>query len=250
MITFAMRPVYKTVLVEAKLLLRERQTVFFTLVFPLLLLFLLGNIFLDSSDDAIGGRQAVGVLVTGFMGLIVTTTGLSTMPTTIAAYRERGILRRLGATPVRPSTVVGAQIVVQLGLAVVGLVLLLGAGVLAYGLKLPPVPLAVVPGLVLGSLSMFGLGFVIAAVVPTLRAAQALASVLLFPMLFLSGATIPRAEMPEHVRTVGDFLPLTHMITLTQDLWFDQSWNMVSVAVLVGVLVAGVAAGTRLFRWE
>ena len=49
---------------------------------------------------------------------------------------------------------------------------------------------------------------------------------------------------------VGDFLPLTHVITLTQDLWFDHSWNMVSLATLVGILVVGMIVGTRIFRWE
>ena len=245
-----LKPISKMTFVEAKLFLRETSTVFFTFAFPLILLFVFGGIFSISSDDNIDGRQAIGVMVTGYMGLLIATTGITTMPTTIAAYREQGILRRLGVTPISPAIVVGAQLGVQLVMTAIGAVILMVAGRLAYGMEIPSAPLVVIPGLVLGAASLFAVGYVIAALIPTLRAAQVVGQALFFPMIFLSGATFPRADMPETVQRIADFLPLTHVVTLVQDLWFEQSWNLVSLSVLVGILVVGTIVGTRTFRWE
>ncbi len=188
--------------------------------------------------------------MTGLMAMIIAVTGLSAMPTTIAAYRERGILRRMGVTPVHPSTIVGAQIGVQLLMTGVGAGILIAAGMVFYDMKLPSAPLVVLPALIVGAASIFALGYVIASVIPTLRAAQVVGQALFFPMIFLSGATFVRSDMPEAVQRVSDFIPLTHVVTLVQDLWFDQSWNMVSLAVIVGILVFGAAIGSRVFHWE
>ena len=245
-----MQAAMKLTATETKLFLRETPTVFFTFAFPLILLFVFGSIFAVESGSTIGGRQAVGVMVTGYIGMIIATTGLSAMPTTIAAYRERGILRRMGTTPLHPLSVVGAQMGAQLAMTAVGATILIVAGRLAFGLDIPTAPLIVLPGVILGGLSIFAVGFVLAAVIPSLRAAQVVGQALFFPMIFLSGATIPRDDMPEAVLRVGDFIPLTHVIKLMQGLWFDQSWNLVSVGVLLGILVAGAAIGSRMFRWE
>ena len=149
-------------------------------------------------------------MVTGYIGMIIAVTGLSTMSTTIAAYRERGILRRLSATPLDPFAVVGAQMAAQLGITVLGGALLMVAGILSYGLELPRMPLVVVLGLALDILSMFAVGFVIAALVRTLRATQAVGQALLFPMIFLSGATFFREDMPGQfsVRVISYLSPM------------------------------------------
>jgi len=76
--------------------------------------------------------------------------------------------------------------------------------------------------------------------------------VLFYPMLFLSGATIPLQELPEAIRSFSKFLPLTHVVTLLQGLWFGEPWSdhLTEVAVLVGILVAGAVAMAWTFRWE
>ena len=249
-----MAAVIKMTTIETKLFFRETPTVFFTFAFPLIMLFIFASGVGGDADDVItvgdSVRSEIGMMVTGFIGMIIAITGLSAMPTTIAAYRERGILRRLGATPVHSSMIVGAQIGVQMIMTALGGVLLIVVGLLFYGLDLPAVPLNVVPAFILGGLSMFAVGYVIAALIPNLRAAQVVGQALFFPMIFLSGATIPRVSMPEALQRVGDFLPLTHVVNVAQDLWFDQTWNVTSLAVILGILVVGAAVGSRTFKWE
>ncbi len=249
-----MNAALKLTLTETKLFLRETPTVFFTFAFPLMMLFIVGSVFIEDPDSVLtvdgSVRSEIGVIVTGLVAMTIAITGLSAMPTTIAAYRERGILRRMGVTPVHPATIVGAQIGVQLLMTGVGAGILIAAGMVFYDMKLPSAPLVVLPALIVGAASIFALGYVIASVIPTLRAAQVVGQALFFPMIFLSGATFVRSDMPDAVQRVSDFIPLTHVVTLVQDLWFDQSWNMISLAVIVGILVFGAAIGSRVFRWE
>ena len=245
-----MQALAKIGVMETKLFLREPQTVFFTFAFPLLMLVVFASINQLGPDDMFFGRQAVGRMVTGFIGMIIATTGLSAMPSTIVAYREQGVLRQLNATPLHPSTIVGGQIAVQLIMTAFGTLLLIVGGIVFYGLDIPTFVGVALVGLALGSLSMFAVGYIIAATVSTTRAATVIGQALFFPMIFLSGATFPREQMPETMQRIGDFLPLTHVINVFQDPWFDQSWNLVSLGVLLGILVIGTVVGTRAFRWE
>ena len=82
--------------------------------------------------------------------------------------------------------------------------------------------------------------------------AQALGQAIFFPMMFLSGAAIPVQVMPHGMRSISEFMPLTHVIRLLQGLWFGEPWSAywIQIAVLVGMLVVGLAISARTFRWE
>ena len=71
-----------------------------------------------------------------------------------------------------------------------------------------------------------------------------------FPMMFLSGMTIPLMFMPPGVQEFANWLPLTHVVYLLQDIWLDDAWNSLSGLILLGVLAVGTAVSTATFRWE
>jgi ABC-2 type transport system permease protein len=107
------------------------------------------------------------------------------------------------------------------------------------------------PAFVLASLSFFAVGFVLAGLVSSARTATVVGQVIFFPMFFLSGAAgIPREMLPDTLRRASDFLPLTYVVELVQDLWIEGTWNMTAVLVLVGVLAGAVILSARTFRWE
>jgi ABC-2 type transport system permease protein len=245
-----MNALKKVTWTELKLYLREPMGTFFTLAFPLLLLVLFGSIFGNEPLPQLNGRGQLDLSVPGYVGMIIGTIGMIGLPITLASYRENGILRRFQATPIQPGTILWAQVIVSVLITFLGTGLLLAAGKLLYDLAFPVVSWQLVVAIVLSGLSFFAVGFVLAGVMPTPRAAQAVGMALFFPMLFLSGAAVPRFIMPETVQQVADFLPLTHVVKLLEGLWMSGTWNLTSLAVIVGLLLLSLVISSRTFRWE
>ena len=247
-----MKSLLKMTWMEAKLFLREPVGAFFTLVFPLMMLFLFGSIYGNEPTPMFGGQGTIDISIPAYTAMIIATSGLMSITITMAAYREKGVLRRLRTTPVSPLVVLGAQVIVVFAMTSLGMLLLIVAGRLVYHIKFEGNAFSVLMGFVLGSLSFFGLGFILAGLIPTARTAQIVGMVLLYPMLFLSGAGFPRELLPEAIKKVSTFLPLTYVVNLLRGLWVGESWGQhaTDAIVLGAILAAGVLISVKTFRWE
>jgi ABC-2 type transport system permease protein len=244
------KALWKMTLVEAKLFMREPAAVFFTLAFPVLIVLLFSAIFGNDPVPGMSGLRVVDVSTPGYTMMVIGTTGLLSLPITLAGYRRRGILRRLRATPIPPATILASQVAVHLVMTALGIVLMVLAAWLVYGLRLPETPLALAAGFVFASLSLFALGFVLAGLLPSERTANTVGQAVYFPMIFLSGAILPREMFPDPLKIVSEFVPLTYAVDLIQDLWLEGTWNLVALAVLAGLAVVSVAVSSATFRWE
>ena len=244
-----MTALLKMTWMEMKLFLREPLAAFFTLAFPLMVLFVFGSIF---GNDPFPGADvgSVDVSTPGYIAFIIGTTAFMNIPVSMATYRENGILRRFRASPVPPGLILGAQVLVYVLMSVLGVVVLVIAARVFFDLRLPDAPFALMVAFLLAMASFFSLGTVLASVLPTPRSAQAVGSALFFPMMFLSGAAFPRSLMPDTVLAISDVLPLTHITLLLSDLWFGGTWNTVSLLVLGGLFVVGLVASVLTFKWE
>lgn len=247
-----MRAFLKYTWTEIKLYLREPMGAFFTLLFPLMMLFLFGSIYGNEPSPLFNGYGTIDISIPAYTAMIIGTTGLMGLNITMATYREKGILRRLRITPLRPHVILAGQVVVIFLMTIAGMLLLILAGNLVYDLRFDGRTLDVILAFILGSLSFFSLGFVLASVMPTARTAQVVGMVIFYPMLFLSGAGIPLEILPAGVRNFSKFLPLTHVVTLLRGLWIGEIWSqhMTEIWVLLGVLAAGVLVSSLTFRWE
>jgi len=247
-----MRGLYKLSVVEMKLFLREPMAAFFTLVFPLMMLFLFGSIYGNKPSPFFGGFGSVDISVPAYTAMIIATSGLMGITIVLATYREQGILRRLKATPISPHTILTSQVFVIFLMTAAGMVLLIIAAKVVYGLRFAGNPINVALAFILGCMTFFAIGFILAGLAPTPRSAQVVAMVLFYPMIFLSGATIPREVLPEAIQTYSQILPLTHVVSLLRGLWIGESWalHFKEVAVLLGILVVCVIISTKTFRWE
>jgi len=239
----------RTAWVELKLFLREPGAAFFTLVLPVLLLVFNGSTGNDP-DAALGGAGFIDVMVPGYIALVIATLGLTNLPGLMATYRERGVLRRLQATPVRPSTILGAQLLVHSLVATIGLVVLVAVGAVAFDLRAPQAPVAVAAAYVISVLGFAAFGFVLAALLPTGRSAAAVSFALYLPMIFLSGAVMPRQALPDWAERLSDALPLTYVVEALQEPWISGTWDVGALALLVALVAAGTLLSTRLFRWS
>ncbi len=247
-----MNSLLKMTWMEAKLFLREPVGAFFTLLFPLIMLFLFGTIYGNNPPPGSDTQGAIDALIPSFSAMVIGMTGLMPVTITLATYRENGILRRLRTTPVSPLVVMAAQVIVVLVMTGLGMFLLVAAGRLVYGVQILGSPFSMLGGFILSALSFFGIGFILAGILPTARTAQVIAMVLLYPMLILSGAGWPRELMPASVQQISAFVPLTYVVNLLRGLWVGESWglHLLDVGVLAGMLLIGIIISTRTFRWE
>ncbi len=247
-----MRGLARLTLIQAKLYLREPIAAFFTLFFAPLMLLLFGLIYGNDPVPAFGNRGTMDISVPAYMALIIATVGLMSVPTATASRREAGVLRRFRATPLRPIAYLISDVAVYLGMTLLGVVVLVAVGRVAYNVRFDGRLLDVVVGFGLAAVSFLTAGYLIASLAPTARVAQVVGMVIFYPMIFLSGATIPLEVMPETVQNVAQFIPLTHAVRLLRGLWFGEPWgdHLREVAILVGLLVISSAVAARTFRWS
>jgi ABC-2 type transport system permease protein len=247
-----MKSLLKMTWMETKLFLREPVGAFFSLVFPLIYLFLFGIISGNEPTPQFGGLRVIDASIPGLTAVIICTTGLMSTTMTMSTYRENGVLRRLRTTPVRPLVVLVAQVIVVFTMTALGMLLLIAAGMLVYHVRFEGNAFNVLVGFVLSSLSFFALGFILAGRMPTARTAWIVGMVLLYPMLLLSGAFFTIELLPAAVQKVSAFIPLTYVVNLLRGLWSGETWSMhtTDVIVLAAMLVGGVLISARTFRWE
>jgi len=239
-------------IVQAKLYLREPIATFFTIAFAPLLLVLFGLIFGNEPADLFGGRGPMDVSVPSYIGFVIVMVGLIGIPIQTATSRELGVLRRYRVTPLRPLTYLIADVVAYFMMTLVGTVLLIVVGAAAFGVRLEGSVPAVLAGFTLCALSFFALGYLLAGLAPSARVAQTVGMVLAYPMMFLSGASVPLEVLPPGLRHVSDFIPLTYVVRLMRGLWLGDPWTSIrlDVAVLSGILVSATVVSARVFRWQ
>ncbi len=247
-----MKSLLKMTWMETKLFFREPIGAFFTLGFPLMLLFIFGSIFGNTPSQYFNGYGSVDVSIPAYTAMIIATTGLTGLAITMSAYREVGVLRRLQTTPVHPLYVLFAQVIVLFAMTTLGMILLIIAASLIYQMRFDGNALSVFGGFSLSSFSFFAIGLVLAGLMPTARTAQIVSMALLYPMLFLCGAGYPLELLPESIHRINRFLPLTYVVKLLRGLWIGESWSLhaAEALVLAGILVAGVLVSAKTFRWE
>src|SRR6201996_8919812 len=136
----AQRAAFRTLVrTEGRLLVREVVPLLWGIGFPMVLLCVMG-VFSHGPDKSLGGLSLVAVYEPVLIAFTMATFALQGLPAVLAGYRERGILRRLNATPVGAGRLLGAQLIVNLGVALVSTVGVLLIGRLAFGVPLPGQP--------------------------------------------------------------------------------------------------------------
>lgn len=247
-----LRSLVSLVLVDLRLYVREPVAAFFTVAFPVMLVLIFGAIYGNEPQEMFEGYGSMDVSMPAYTALILGTVGLLGVAITTSSYREAGILRRFRLTPLRPLVYIAADVTANLIMTLVGMGGVVLMGWLLYRVQFEGNAVSVLLAIILSGTAMFAVGYLIAGLAPNARAAQVIGMVLLYPMLFLSGAGIPLEVMPDSIRAISDYLPLTYVVRLLRGLWFGESWGslLLETGVLLGVLVVCTAIAARVFRWE
>ena len=246
------RSLASLVITNLKLYVREPAASFFTVAFPVMLVLLFGAIYGNEPREMFGGYGSMDVSMPAYSALILGTVGILGIAMTTSSYREMGILRRFRMTPLKPSIYLAADVMANLMMTLIGMAAVLVVGRLLFNVQFEGEAVLVFLAFILSGAAMFAVGYLIAGLAPNARAAQVIGMVVLYPMIFLSGAAMPIEVLPESIQVVSDYLPLTYVVRLLRGLWFGEEWGslLFETGILIAVVVVCSGIAVRLFRWE
>jgi ABC-2 type transport system permease protein len=238
---------------EIKIFVREPLGLFGSVGVPVLMFVVLGRIF---GRRIARGSPEIPRFVSAdlpiLVALFIVTGAVISLVAIMAIYREGGILKRLRATPLGPHTILTAHVLVKLLFTGLTLVLMILAGRRYFPVPTDMPLVSFTLALLLSTLAFLSLGFVIAAIVPTARFAQPIATLVMYPMFGLCGLFVPIDVLPPALQAVSRFVPLTYIVSLLRGIWQGDGWgnHLGDVAVLALMFAVFTAASTRVFRWE
>jgi ABC-2 type transport system permease protein len=248
-----LRGLWQLTWLETKIFVREPLGVLATVGVPVLLFIMFARLsgpeLNDGSSDA---PRFLSADLPILASVLITASAVLSLVTIVAIYREGGILKRLRATPLRPHTILTAHVLVKLLFTAVTFTLLILVGRDFYRLPDDVPIVSFTLALLFSTASMLSLGFLIASVVPTARFAQPIGTLIIYPMLGLSGLFVPVEALPPLAQTLARTLPFTYAVSLLRGVWHDEGWSSHGgdVAVLTLMLVAFTTVSAKVFRWE
>jgi ABC-2 type transport system permease protein len=245
--------------VELKEFFRQRESVVFTLAFPVILLVVFGAVL----DYDIGGGVTftqyfmAGIVAAGILG-----ASLQNMAISIATERSDGTLKGLFGTPMPKSAYFVGKIVQVLAVTVLIVIILLAVGALVYGVDLPSGSdwLTFLWVTALGSAACTLLGIAVSSLAKNGRSASAMVTPIALVLQFISGVFFQFSQVPVWMQTIASFFPLKWMAQGLRSVFLPDflaaqepagSWELGRVALVLGVwCVAGLVLCVTTFRWQ
>jgi ABC-2 type transport system permease protein len=234
---------------------RDPQAVFFTIALPVVFLVIFAAVFGNETLDDRSGLKVSTYYVPGIIALGVMAAAFVSLAIALVQQRERGILKRLRATPLPPGAFIAARAAIAILLTALIAVVLTLIGRVLYGVTIPSDR---VPGLLLtlvvGTAAFCCLGFALSGMVRSANAAPAVANMVTLPLQMISGIFFPVDQIPDAVLAVAKVFPVYHLAQGLLD-GFDPNGpaagiDPVALAVLLAWGALGALVALRTFRWE
>ena len=244
---------FKTMLkTELKLSLRGMDMFIFAICMPVVVIVLLGIIYGDKPAFADAEytflQQSFGAVST----IAICAGGLMGLPLVVSDYRNRKILKRLKVTPVKPITILLVEITIYCIYSLVSLALIYLVAFLFFDFQIIGSFWQFFLSFVLVLLSMFSIGMMVGGIAPNMKIASTVASILYFPMLIFSGATLPYEIMPNALQNFANILPLTQGIKLLKGTALGLPIDNIifPIGLMVVIIVICTTVSLKFFKWE
>jgi imidazolonepropionase-like amidohydrolase/ABC-type multidrug transport system permease subunit len=233
--------------INLKLTFRDRTVIFFNYMFPLVFFFIFAQLFHAEQGGAIIQVLtmviSIGILGSGFFG-----AGIRAVQD-----RETNVLRRFKVAPISAAPMLVASLITGLFNFLPSVVMMVLLSHFIYGMPFPEQWPSLLIFVALGALAFRSIGLIVASVVNSMQESQIVIQLLYFPMLFLSGTTIPISVMPNWVQVLAQFIPATYLMTGMQSILGRKeslAQNASAAGALVLTTVLATFIGVKLFRWE
>lgn len=229
--------------IEGKLSLRGMDMIIFALCLPVVVVVILGFIYSDAPvflAQSFGAISTIAICAGGIMGL----------PLVIADYRQKKILKRYKVTPTKPILLLAVQLTIYALYALLSLFLIFIVAFLFFDMSLTGSWSLFLITYLLVMCSLFSIGIMVGGIAPNSKIASIIASILYFPMLLFSGATIPYEIMPTNLQKIAHILPLTHGIKLLKAVSLNQPIETMGIIIMIICLIICSGIALKFFRWE
>jgi ABC-2 type transport system permease protein len=241
----------KIVLNEARLAWRRPVVQVASLGIPVVLVVLFGEMpAFHEHELSLGGLTLYDVYVPVLMAFALGLLALLGVPIPLVSHRQLEVLRRLSRTPVPPPWLLAAQGVVQLCVALAGLVVIEVVAVAAFGTPAPKSPAGLALSRGLSIVGLLPMGLTIAAISRTAAGASVIGRLAFFPLMFFAGLWLPRAMMPDVLADISNYTPLGAAAQAMQDSMLQGFPPVAPLLVLAGYALAFGFLAKRFFRWE
>jgi ABC-2 type transport system permease protein len=238
---------------DQKAFWRNPASVFFTVVFPVIVFVILAGIFNGETVHVRGGVEVATYYVPAIMTLSIISATMQSLAMSLVIAREDGRLKRGRGTPMPSWVFIAGRVGNSIVVALLMLALLGAIGGIFYGVSFPWDRLpAILLALVVGTAAFCCLGIALTAAIPSQDAAAPIVNALLFPLYFLSGVFIPEDQLPDGVIHFADAFPVRHFFEAFFDAYVPASGPMISWDNLAVVAIwgaAGLFLAVRFFRW-
>ncbi len=236
--------------VQAKLTLREPYALGLGIGLPAVLLTVFGFISKAVPGNVAGsGLTVIDLYIPTLMVICFIAIAIS-LPNTLVRDREIGWLRRISTTPVHPSRLLAAQLILDLVIAAMAIVILIVGGTAVFGAPLTVgIPFFVL-SVVLAIAEIFSLGLIVAALAPTQTVASAIGGVLFFALLFLSGLWIQPIQVAVPLREIMWYSPAGAAVRALLYSVFNSQPPVPTLLTLAGYTLLFGFVAVRYFRWE
>jgi len=234
---------------------RNPQYVFFTVIQPVIFLFIFVSVF-GNKTTLVGGHEIKRstYYVPAITTLAIMSATFFNLTISLSRLREQGILKRIRSTPLPPPVFLAGRIGTSITVSALLVALLLTIGRLLYGVSLPThTLLAGVTTVLVGAAALSCLAFAVTSFVPSEDAAAPIANVIMLPLMFISGIFIPSSEIPAGMQDVANVFPIKHVFQSLLRV-FDPAtggagfaWG--HLAIIAGWGCVGALVALWRFRW-
>jgi ABC-2 type transport system permease protein len=193
----------------------------------------------------------IDFFIPGVIGMTLLTTGVFGAVNTNGRYRELKIIKKLATTPLSKIEWILGMVGYQMILATISLVVILVFGYAIFGVT-ATIDLYTV-GLVIAAALLFpGIGMVLANYVKEAESADAAANAITFPMMFLAGTFWPRETLPDIMKIIANFMPLTYVNDGLRDalIYSEPAQALTNTVIALGLAVAFIVLGSILMNWK
>ena len=216
------------------------------------MILLFGSIYGNEASETYMGKGMVDVSVPAYFALILSVTAFMSVPMTLSEYREKKILKRYIATPLNKSKVLISIFSINLITTLFGMILLFITAKIKYNVKFEGNPLIFASMLILSITTMYLIGLLLSNIGRNIKNTNTLCYCVFFPMLFLSGATIPKEIFPSSISKISKIVPLGYVVDVLKASWLGNGINsyLNGILFLVIALVICFMFNCILFKWD